>query len=684
MQTLPAWCVDTVLQATVLLCLVLFAAWLLRRASAAARRLVWLCALALLPAVPLISLLPVPPAVRIPIALAPRPPEPAHVTSTVRQVVLPDAPVRAPHAVATPLSAPSTPARAALSWAALLWLSGAGFCLLRRRIAWRRLRNVLRESQAIRSGPLAASLAKALAEVGVQRPVRLLQATDDVCAPMTWGWRRPVLLLPARAGDWEAEAARAVLLHEVAHIRNGDWAVQTMAAWVRALYWFHPLVWCAAHRLRIECEQACDDAVLGAGVSAPDYASLLLSEAKYLRTAAPAAAVAMARSSGLEVRLRAILNGARRRSLSRPVRAGIALAACLALIPLTLLRTAASAPRDGDALMKQYTAAVAERQSVQREISQIENANVAGRQVLETVNKYIARHPDAREAVRGRAQFAEDMIARTRRLPGLKQREREVVAREQDAYRRIVGAISAVPPHAVAPADEAPAAKLMRLERQRLELENARRGLEGSMETLTEAIAARDAGRQPKDRQATVQQPRETLVRLLAGVQTRLRAIKEQQAQVEAEEHATKALLMSRNAPSDGAGAMAGSGIVLTLQDASLTMQARMPGYVYDGYQRTDGRVHDVDVWKVVNTLRAAGAGAVTINGERLTETSAIIAYRSKLLVNGHEMTMPLRIKAVGDPKALAAALDQPGGLLDPKVSSLAYLHMLTMERVAR
>jgi len=56
----PVWFVNAVVQATALLALAALAAWLLRSATAAARRLLWLCALALLPALPLLSWVPAP------------------------------------------------------------------------------------------------------------------------------------------------------------------------------------------------------------------------------------------------------------------------------------------------------------------------------------------------------------------------------------------------------------------------------------------------------------------------------------------------------------------------------------------------------------------------------------------------------------------------------------------------
>src|SRR5205807_5147319 len=62
-------------------------------------------------------------------------------------------------------------------------------------------------------------------ELGLHRHVRLLQAKGPAM-PMTWGIRRPAILLPAEAGAWTAERRRDVLLHELAHVKRHDFLVQ--------------------------------------------------------------------------------------------------------------------------------------------------------------------------------------------------------------------------------------------------------------------------------------------------------------------------------------------------------------------------------------------------------------------------------------------------------------------------
>ena len=149
-----------------------------------------------------------------------------------------------------------------------------------------------------------------------------------VPVPMTWGSRRPTILLPQGAENWPEDRLRAVLLHEMAHIRRQDWPGHRLADITCALYWFQPFVWLTARRLRAESEAACDDLVLASGIPAPDYARHLLEIARALPPVSrnPQYAIAMAQSSRVEGRLKMILDQTRNRRLPRRGAIGVALA----------------------------------------------------------------------------------------------------------------------------------------------------------------------------------------------------------------------------------------------------------------------------------------------------------------------------------------------------------------------
>ena len=104
----------------------------------------------------------------------------------------------------------------------------------------------------------------------LRRRIRLLQNDGTVLG--TWGALRPKVFLPRHAGGWPEDRIRAVLMHELAHIKRLDWPVQILAELARVVYWFNPLYWLACRSLRSESEHACDDVVLNAGIDAKDYA----------------------------------------------------------------------------------------------------------------------------------------------------------------------------------------------------------------------------------------------------------------------------------------------------------------------------------------------------------------------------------------------------------------------------
>jgi beta-lactamase regulating signal transducer with metallopeptidase domain len=170
-----------------------------------------------------------------------------------------------------------------------------------------RLGTIVRHATPVTSGRLWDRWTDAQAELGITRPVRLLQS-DTRPLLMTWGLLRPTVIVPVMAADWTDARLRAVLLHELAHVQRGDWPALMIAELLRAVDWLNPLTWIAARRLRAESELACDDLVLSSGLPAHEYAAHLLAMARLVGEDHRRAAQAMARPSGIERRVEAMLN----------------------------------------------------------------------------------------------------------------------------------------------------------------------------------------------------------------------------------------------------------------------------------------------------------------------------------------------------------------------------------------
>src|SRR5277367_19316 len=178
----------------------------------------------------------------------------------------------------------------------------------------------------------------------IARPIRLLQCNRTTAMPLTWGILHPVIILPSGATKWPHDRRRAVLSHELAHISRHDWSFQICAELARAIYWFHPLIWLAAARLRQESERASDDAVLRSGIAPSNYASQLLDLARTLEKSGRAwsTALAIARPSNLERRFAAMLNPSVNRSrLSSRTKLLIPFFALVLLFPLATLHVSA-------------------------------------------------------------------------------------------------------------------------------------------------------------------------------------------------------------------------------------------------------------------------------------------------------------------------------------------------------
>ena len=106
-----------------------------------------------------------------------------------------------------------------------------------------------------------------------------------------------------------------------------------------------------------------------------------------------------------------------------------------------------------------------------------------------------------------------------------------------------------------------------------------------------------------------------------------------------------------------GALPVTGPGLRVALDDAPASSQA------IAGARPDDLVVHQQDVQHVINALWAGGAEAMTLQGERVTATSAFRCSGNILLLHGKVFSPPYVIEAVGAPKALRESLDADPGV---------------------
>lgn len=348
------WLMLLVLKATLLLVAGMLAAIALR--SAATRHLAWLATILSVLALPgLMTFAPLRLEV-LPAQLAPAREAPALAPALESAVVpagahaTPSARRPQPAPVESNAAADPRPASPTFTWPAwpqallALWAGVALALLGRLLLASHAARRIVRSARPL-DDPRWTALRHDLADRLDLPEAPALVESDRVQMPFACGVWRSTIVLPAHAARWPDERRQVVLLHELAHVRRRDVLGQQLGRVACAVYWFHPLVWSAARKLRAESERACDDLVLSCGARASDYASHLLDILTAARGAgAPATALPMARAKEFEGRLLAILDARRQRRGPGRLQS-VGLLAGLAAIFLSVAAAAPSAPR---------------------------------------------------------------------------------------------------------------------------------------------------------------------------------------------------------------------------------------------------------------------------------------------------------------------------------------------------
>ena len=106
-----------------------------------------------------------------------------------------------------------------------------------------------------------------------------------------------------------------------------------------------------------------------------------------------------------------------------------------------------------------------------------------------------------------------------------------------------------------------------------------------------------------------------------------------------------------------GFTALEGEGIIVRMDDSTMTSKAGENPNLY--------LIHDDDLLRVINELRAAGAEAISVNGQRLIGTSEIRCAGPTLSVNNVRSSAPFEIRAIGEKKTLENAIKMRGGVAE-------------------
>lgn len=104
-----------------------------------------------------------------------------------------------------------------------------------------------------------------------------------------------------------------------------------------------------------------------------------------------------------------------------------------------------------------------------------------------------------------------------------------------------------------------------------------------------------------------------------------------------------------------GCVAVMGNGVTVTIDDGTRDLEF--------WEEPNDVLVHDLDLLMVVCELKAAGAEAIAVNGQRIVDVSSISCAGHTVRINGTTSARPFKIQAIGDGARMSAALVGPGGV---------------------
>lgn len=171
-----------------------------------------------------------------------------------------------------------------LPWLVAAWLTGvaAMSCRLAAGLFWvRRIGHAFCDWPDTRWQDYVSALATRCA---LSRPVTL-RLTAHLSTPLTIGWWRPLVLVPAALlTRMPSDLLEAVLAHEIAHIKRADYLVNLLQSMIEALLFYHPAVWWLSRRIRVERECVADQ-IAGRLIQNPQRLALALEQLDILQSA---------------------------------------------------------------------------------------------------------------------------------------------------------------------------------------------------------------------------------------------------------------------------------------------------------------------------------------------------------------------------------------------------------------
>lgn len=153
----------------------------------------------------------------------------------------------------------------------MLWLAGVLFVGFRILAGLYAIRKIVKNSIHINNN----CLQEAKKALKINQTIKVV-VSSDVTMPNTIGLLRPKIIVPEQCFSWPVERWRAVLFHEMYHIKRHDSFLNLLIQIICALHWYNPLIWIIESHFREEREASCDQFVMKSGIKPYRYAMHLL------------------------------------------------------------------------------------------------------------------------------------------------------------------------------------------------------------------------------------------------------------------------------------------------------------------------------------------------------------------------------------------------------------------------
>lgn len=163
-----------------------------------------------------------------------------------------------------------------LFWLVVVWMSGMLYFSLRFGWNYWALQRLRQQSAVLQEPQLLTLIKKIQGGLSLHKKVRFY-VHPSINSPLTFGYFRPVILVPAALlCQTSPDLLEALLRHELIHIRRADFLVNLLLSLVQIFFFYHPMIWIITRRIQELREEACDADVLDSGCNKLIYAEALL------------------------------------------------------------------------------------------------------------------------------------------------------------------------------------------------------------------------------------------------------------------------------------------------------------------------------------------------------------------------------------------------------------------------